>query len=412
MPLELLLAFRYLRSSTKEKNSNRMIKICSLSIFVSSLALTLISAIMNGFEKATHTKLQGIHSDIIIQAGGKPINFKKVQTVISNEFKDLIEASSPASLSQVIVQHKSNNQDNLHSLVILKGIDLVHEFQVTSLKTMLIETDKNLEFNNLLKKNNIIIGQSLAKLLGVTIGQYIDILYADTDEITGNKICLNMQKAHISGIFKTGINEFDEHIIFSSLDFFDKIFSSGITQVNLKLKNIKFEQTVIEKLKKRFSMEVLSWKDLYPALVSALILEKYAMFFILVLVIFIAAMNLTSLLFMLITQKTGHIALLKSLSMSDNKIKKIFIYFGMFLTCLPAFTAVLIGSLISWLINKYKLIKLPDAYYVTHLPAKIDWTLIILILSSIVIISLIATFLPIQKIKDINITQVLKQELG
>ena len=78
------------------------------------------------------------------------------------------------------------------------------------------------------------------------------------------------------------------------------------------LKDRSKEKQVVESLKKRLDLEVMSWKDLYSSLVSALILEKYAILFILALVALVASLNIISLLFMYVTQKRTDIAILSN----------------------------------------------------------------------------------------------------
>ncbi len=413
MHINLLLAFRFLRSAKKEKNINSMIKICVASIFISTFALTLISAIMNGFEKVTYKKIQGIHSDIIIQAEQRaPLDYLKLKSFIMTEFKDSVTALSPSSTAQVIVKNKKKKEE-ISNLVIIKGVSPKQEPKVNKLKKMMIKTEKDeLSWPKLLKNNRVFIGDDLAKILGVTVGNQIDLLYTDEDDIISNKICLNTETAYISGIFKTGINEFDEHVIFSSLDFFEELFSTGITDLNLKLKDSKQDLEIIKQLKEKLNLVVFSWKDLYPALISALTLEKYATFFILILVTIVAGMNLISLLFMFITQKQNYIALLKAMGMSENDITKIFVYLGMAITLSASFLGLVSGSIISWIINKYNLIRLPDAYYVSYLPTKMDWNLIILIIFVIIVLSFLISIIPTRKIKDIHIAQILKGELS
>lgn len=418
MPISLLLALRFLSGAHKEKNISVMIKVCFLSILISTFALTLIVSVMKGFEKATHDKLQGIHSDLIMRAHGQPIDFDKLKNVIDKEFNNSIIAIAPSSIAQVIIQPGDKKSDNNKkesnsetNLVMLQAIDPELEPKVSALKDMLVEKYENTNnWSILLKNNNIFVGYSLAQNLFLKINDNIDLLFPD-DEIYNNKVTLNNKQAKIAAIFKTGINEFDEHVIFCSLSFFNQIFDSGITQISLKLKDISKEKEIIKILKARFSMEVYSWKDLYPAIVSALMLEKYAMFFILALVTLVASMNIISLLFMYVTQKRGEIAILKSMGVSDNSIISIFILLALSISLLACLSGIILAAIVSVILNKYPFIKLPDVYYVTHLPAHMDWQLVFIILIVVLLLSFFSTIIPAFKVKQINIAQVLKDEL-
>ena len=63
-----LIAWRYLMGSHKERSISIMVKICFLGIFIGSCSLALVMAVMDGFEQATHEKIQGIHANLIMKS--------------------------------------------------------------------------------------------------------------------------------------------------------------------------------------------------------------------------------------------------------------------------------------------------------------------------------------------------------
>ncbi|CDK30158.1 FtsX-like permease family protein [Candidatus Babela massiliensis] len=410
MSFELSLALKYLGNLKEERSISSMAKVCFLSILISVFALTLICAIMNGFEKATCKKLQGIHSDVIINTRSREINFDKLKPVLMNEFKKYIKAASPFSIGQIILKSNQKNK-NIHTLGMIKGIDPKNEPLVSGLKDMMLCTYKDIKsWPKLLKYKHIFIGQTLSQQLLVNVGDTIDLLYPD-QEIDNNNITLHSEPVKIMGIFKTGINEFDEHIIISSLDLFQDIFQHGATGVNIKLhKDFKDNKNVIDLLRNRLKLEVFSWKDLYPAIVSALALEKLAMVVILLLITLIATMNIISLLFMLITHKRKDIALLKAHGMKNSSIRLIFIFISFILTLSASIIGILAAWLISYIIDHHQLIKVPDAYYVNYLPALMNIKIALFILLGVIVISLLVTIVPIRRTKDIDIAQILKSE--
>src|SRR3972149_2036827 len=99
--ITLLLATRYLLRSTYEKTISTMTIISFMSIMVGTFSLALVTAVMNGFEIATHEKMQSIHAQATIQAGGHAINYDAIHAVIINEFPEII-ATSPHSIGHVI----------------------------------------------------------------------------------------------------------------------------------------------------------------------------------------------------------------------------------------------------------------------------------------------------------------------
>ena len=406
----LFLARRFLQSSGQEKNISTMIKVCFTGIMIGTFSLTLVVAIMNGFESATHEKLQGIHSDIIIKAHGAPIAYDKVRTVLLSEFKQTIKAVSPYALGHAMIQAPDSH--DISQLVTIIGMDPATDSQVSSLANTII-TPKNSSntLEDLLAHDNLLIGQILAQELDIHPGGPVTLLFTPDQESADGTITLDTIKAHVGQVFKTGIDEFDTHAVFCSLQFFEKIFGDAeISSLGIKLQPGVTPHRVIPVLKERLGLDVFSWKDMYPALVAALLLEKYAMFFILGLITLVASMNIISLLFMYITQKRSDIAILKAMGMSDSAITHIFVILGMTLALSATIIGILGAAVVSWLLETYPFISLPDVYYVSHLPAKISWPIVAAVLAVVTLLSFIATWLPARQIRRMSITSILKFE--
>ncbi len=128
MGFPFFLAIRFLRGSQQEKALSVMIKVCFMSIFIAVASLTLIAAIMNGFEKETYKKLQGIHADLTLSGRNKPLQYGKLVSVIEKEFPEVI-AISPTSYGQVLLSHNEQTQICLMKITIFKNISLCCECQ-------------------------------------------------------------------------------------------------------------------------------------------------------------------------------------------------------------------------------------------------------------------------------------------
>lgn len=406
LSLPFLLAFRFVRGATSEQNIAVMVKICFFSILCGTFGLTMVAAIMNGFEKATQEKLQGINADALIRSSTGPINTEKLTAVLQNEFGSVIQATSPNSCAQLIIQNDYHNK-RFQQLIAIKGIDPLKESHVTALATMLIHGSRDLAC--LSARNSIIIGQALAASLHIKTGDTVTLLFPTESQIEGKQISLDARSAAVIALFKTGIEEFDEHMVYSSLDFFNDLFDTGVTQIAVKFKENVPEEQVVAQLKTRLTLEVYSWKELYPAIVSALTLEKYVMFIILTLMTLVLSINVIALLFMFISQKRGEIALLKAMGMADNTLVVLFISLGMIITIGASFLGVLFAWIVCLLLSYYP-IALPDAYYVSYLPAQISWSTIAILSAIIIMVSLLATWFPAYRTRFIKLAQVLKTE--
>ncbi len=405
--ITLLLAWRYVIGAKHEKNIASMVKVSFLSILIGAFSLALVTAIMNGFEKATHEKMQSIHAQIIIRADGRQLAYGEIAKILKAEFP-AIQSFSPTSMRQLIVQ--ANGSDDITNVILLKAIEPDSESKTTGFQKKIINSitpQKTLAAT--VNKNNILIGSKLAKNINAQSGDTINLVFTKEEEAVSQKIKLHKTNAVVGGIFSTGIDEFDTSMALSSFNLFNDLFpDAGITQINIQLKPGSDEDAIINSLRKRFALEVYSWKELYPALVSALKLEKYAMFLILALITLVASMNIISLLFMQITQKRPDIAILKAMGLSDGHISSIFIAVAMGITFAATTMGLLLACGASWILETYPFITLPDAYYISHLPAKMEWHLLGIVFIVIMIISFIATWFPAGRTRSINISNVLR----
>lgn len=403
------LAQRILLGHVYQKSISTMTVVCFVGIFVGSFSLALITAIMNGFEVAIHEKMQGIHANIIIESYKNNINTDVLALVLQKEFPEII-AFSPMATQHVLLRTSDASQD-MPLVAVIKGIDPTTEQLTSTLPKKIISHLPSTEFTELFSNNHLIIGKQLALNNQIVVGDSVELLFIRDGQVKGRKIVFDSQPAIISGIFDTGIDEFDSGVIYSSLSFLEELYpNSGIEQINVALAPRTDENIVIQKLRHRLGLNVYSWKDLYPSLVASLKLEKYVSFFILALILLVASMNIISLLFMHITQKRPTIALLQAMGMSQLCVSNIFFIIGMTISCIASLCGVMSAFFASWILKKYPFITLPDTYYVTHLPVAMTWEIICAVFGVVVIFSLFATWLPIQRIASINISQVLRFE--
>jgi len=441
--LSTYLAWRYLWFKGKDKNIAFMIKICFLGILIGTFSLMLTLIITNGFEKVIHEKMQGINSQVIVSSQGNRLEYNGIRNLLLTEFKQDIQAVSARAIKQALIDHNKKQ-----SVIFLEGIDNKNESEVTTLPEKIIYP-KHLNKNTATKlilnmsENELLIGHKTAELYNLHVGDKVNLMIPEP--ASKHKLFFNKHTFVIGGIFKIGLDEYDNNIAFCDINHMNKLFNeNGVDQITVKLHahekkylkhsmlssnfwiefwtEIKFkiknfftsnpeEASVIAKLQKRLPhLQINSWKDLYPALVSSLKLEKYVMFFILALISLVASMNMISLLFMQIQQKRRDIAIFKAMGMSDNCIRSIFLHLGIGITLSASAIGLGMAALAGYLLEKYPFIELPDVYYVSYLPARMEPEIFFVVFIATMILGFLATWIPSRRSKQIEIAQVLRQE--
>lgn len=407
------VAWRYLWNKEKDSNISVMIKVCFFGILIGTFSLMLTLIITNGFEKAIHEKMRGINAQIIISSPGKKLDGDGIAAAIRQELGAEAIGISGSSIKQAILDDKKTQ-----TVLFFKGIDPETENSVTSLATKITRPfpsdlqEKVDILPSLLPENHMIVGYKTAFQHQLTLGQKVKILIP---EPTGKKrLTLKSHFVTVAGIFKIGLEEYDQNLAFISLETFNTLFDDqGVDQVIVKLASDdeSYEKSMITKLERRLPhLTIQTWKDLYPALVASLKLEKYVMFFVLALITLVASMNMISLLFMQIQHKRRDIAILKAMGLANSFIRSIFLQMGLTITISASLCGLGLAALAGYALERYPFIQLPDVYYISYLPAHMDLEIFVTVFIATLLIGFLATWFPTQRSTRINIAQVLRQD--
>ena len=307
----------------------------------------------------------------------------------------------------ILKSDSSSNEVELSNVAIVRGINPERELNVSNLEQKIID---GLPLLKAIEGNQIVIGKAMAQDYDIKVADTVTLYYAEHISM-GNSSKIDSVMVKIGAIFHTGIDEYDASMIYCSDQLFDTLFpDAGVTQIGLAFAPGAAVEDSCRQLEQRTGFEVKSWQQLYPALVSALTLEKYAMFFILALISLVASMNIIALIFMLIAYKKADIALLKAMGMATKEIQRFFITIGMSIAAIATAAGISAAWLTSILLEKYPFIALPDTYYVSHLPCTMTIGIAISVALLIGIITYGACWSATRGIRSINIAHILRFE--
>ena len=405
---ERLISFRNLRPKKKE-GFLKVISIFSfLGIMLGVAILIIVMSVMNGFKTELTKKILGLNPHVVIQSNSFKIEDNFIES-LKNKIQN-IDISKTYSGEGIVMSN-----DNAKGIII-KGIDLKNKKGLNFLKKNIIKGDLS-KFD----KNTAIIGVELAFNLDLEVGNKINLMSSAfvTTPFGGVP---KQETLTIAGIFNTGFFEFDQNFVFLNLSDALSIFDKNEYEQNLeiylkdpmKANIIKYE---IQKLNQNYF--VYSWSDLNKSFFSALKVERNVMFIILTLILIVAAFNIISGLTILIKNKTKEIAILKTLGLSNNSIKKSFFLTGFTIGLFASITGIIIGVIFSLNIEKirnilsslFKFEIFPsDVYFLEQLPTEINFYSIIIIFIFSLIISALASYLPAMRISKMKTFRALKYE--
>ena len=428
MSYELFVSIRHLSAKKSQKfiSLNTWISIAGVGLGV--MALIVVIAVMSGFSKDLRDKILGTNSHVVVSNMNRAMveNYdgliKKVSSV-----KGVI-AAAPFIMNQVMLI----NGDRVSGIVV-RGIDPEKEETVSDLgKNMVSGTVSDLktkssfsgEIKGREKKNRagIILGKELSRRLGVGVGDIVSMV-SPVSRVTPVGLIPRMKLFKVVGVFESGMYEYDANLSFILLKSAQKFFSmkNGVSGIEVRVTDIEQAGNIASVIQKElgFPYLVRDWMRMNRNLFSALKLEKIVMFIILILIIFVAAFNIVSTLFMLVMEKAKEIAILKSMGASCSSIMKIYSYQGLviglvgtFLGCATGFVIVPnLNEIVGSIESIFGIVAFPsDVYYLDRLPSKIQYMDSFLIIIFSVVICLVASLYPAWRASKLDLVDGLRYE--
>lgn len=407
LPYQLFIGLRYLRSKRRHKgiSVNTVISIGGVAVGV--MALLVVLSVMSGFHEDLQKKILGVnaHAVVLSYRGVMPDYHAVIEK--TREDRDVV-SSSPFVMGQVMVSHEKRAHG-----VFLRGVLPESEKDTTELNRFMKEGSLDALMNDE-EVPGIILGKELAGSLGVFMGDVITVL-SPVGRIGPLGMLPKVRQFRVAGIFEVGMFEYDSNLVLTGLkasqEFFD--MKDEVTGVQLKLSDIYKADQVRERIGQQleFPLHVKDWMQMNRNLFSALKLEKFAMFVMLILITLVASFNIISTLIMNVIEKTREIAILKTMGATDRGIMTIFMMQGLVIGLSGTVIGLTGGYLLCHILNTYEVIKLPaDVYYLSRLPVKTKLFDFIVVSLSAVCISFIATLYPAWQAAKLNPVEPLRYE--
>ena len=370
--------------------------------------LIIVMSVMNGFKTDLTKKILGLNPHIVIQPNSFIIDDKYILK-LKNNFPN-INVSKSLSGEGIII-----NNDSAKG-VILKGINKEEKKSIKFLKNII--TSGNVKAFD---KNRVFIGTELAYNLNLKEGDKISLM-SSAFVATPLGSLPKQETFIIAGTFTTGFLEFDQNIVFLVIEDVLSIFNKDEKDQNVEIYledplKANFIKKKIEKINPNYF--IYTWSDLNKSFFSALKVERNVMFIILTLIVIVAAFNIVSGLTILIKNKTKEIAILKTLGLGNNSIKKIFFLTGFSIGFFATISGIILGIIFSYNIEKFRIILStvlnieifpPDIYFLEQLPSEINFLSILVIFFLSLTVSAIASYLPAMSISKMKTFRALKYE--
>jgi len=433
--LELFLSLRYFVAKKRRSSISLISMISILSVAIAVMVLIVIFSVLNGFHEDMKKKI--LSKDYHITLTGNRGNDLEGYNKIIKQLKEIkgITTALPYYQGEGLMKFSQSSRGIKIRGVVPNLLKLDKDFQTGF-------TMKSGKFD-LSGHNNIVVGEVLASLMGITTGDKVNLFVPAGKTSDDFLLPLNIQY-RVAGIFSSGFSDFDEFFIFTSLRDAQLLYGKSdiASAIGIKLKNFKlaahFKKLIAQKTKYNYSC--LTWMQLRRNLYQALVTEKAMIGVVMFLLVGIAAFSIASTLIMVVMEKQKEIGILKSMGLSPASIKMVFISQGFFVGLAGTMIGLLLGLLITTsmdtlltlienfvnFFNKayytvfHDIFNIPyphkwqlfpqDVYYVSSFPVKINAIEVFIISLGSVLLTTLCALIPAKHAAELKVTEVLHKE--
>ena len=384
------------RKDSRFINLISMISIIGIALGVATMIIAI--SVLNGFEQTITNKVIDFDSHIKITSYRTHLpDYHKTLPWLEEQLAAYKPEITPIASKLVIVSFKKKKEG-----LNLIGIDAKNE------KPFLV---RNLIIGDyILSDNSILIGKKLADKLFVEVGDKINVFALTNDEIPSPENLPNIEKFLVSGIFESGMTEYDDNYAYTSLESAQKLFAleDNITGINIKLADISKIDSLTTYLSRslRYPYFVRSVYQLHRNIFTWIELQKEPIPIVLALIILVAVFNIVGTLLMIVLEKTRAVGILKTLGSKRKQIITVFLINGSII----GITGIVFGSILGYLLmfiqEKFDIITLPSSvYFMSKVPFLITADTFISIAIITFLLCIIASVIPsyiASRIKIVN----------
>ena len=397
-PFERAVAGRYLRARRGERFVSVIAGFSLVGIALGVATLIIVMSVMGGFQVDLLNRILGFNGHLGVYPAG-PALTQYTQAAQKIRAVPGVVSAAPVVDGQVLAQNARGQSAG----VLVRGI-APEDFRRMKAVSEHIRGGSLDDFKG---EDAIAIGVGLASKFGLAVGDELTLL-SPNGAATAFGTVPRVRAYTVEAVFQVGMNEYDTSFVFLPIEaaqiFFQMPGAASHIEVSIddpdRVRPIGRE---ISTVLAGTPVRVVDWQQTNNSFFAAVQVERNVMFLILTLIILVAAFNVISSLIMMVKDKTRDIAVLRTIGAGRGAVMRIFLMCGASVGVTGTVLGVLLGVVFCLNIETIQgwveaatqtRVFNPEVYYLTHLPAKLNWAEVGQVMAMALGLSLLATLYP------------------
>ena len=399
MNVTQFISKRYLFSRKHISLISILTSISVIGITIGTALLIIILSVFNGFYDVIRSYLLTFDPDIRIEAaGGQGI-------ILNTEITEQITAQTevvtvvPYVEGKAMLVFETGNNEVLN----IRGIDATNDPFIVNLQK---ESGEKVDLSISNGKLGAVFSEALINRYRLSPGDELTMLSP-----SGMRRSLTQFSAPRASRFTVRSSYNIHQIVDTDIAYVDiaaaqRLFNmpNTVSGFDVKLTDTDIAGDVKQNLASVLGddYKISTWYDLQKPLYDVMYLEKWGSYFILMIIVLVAALNIVGSLTMIVLQKRQDIGVLMSMGMTKKKIKRIFRNQGLYIGLIGSGIGGLIGLLITFAQQEFSPIKLSSSFIIDAYPVAIQVSDIVLVLLGTMTLCLLASWYPALRASNVE----------
>ena len=407
-----MLAFRYLRARKSESFVSVISAFSFLGIMLGVATLIIVMSVMNGFRTELIDRILGLNGHVNVSSTTGSLRPYENWVDVLSEIEG-VEIALPQIEKQALLSVRGASTG-----VMVRGLSSESFKAKPVLGRSIVAGDMN-AFND---GSGVIIGRELALRYRLKPNDEV-VMLSPQGKASPFGTIPRSRRFVVSGIFDVEMYEYNQGFVFMPMvaaqQFFD--LKDAINTIEIFTVDSQKTPLYMEEIARKIpvDMRVHDWRESNGSFFNALQVERNVMFLILTLIIIVAAFNIVSSMIMLVKDKGRDIAIVRTMGASRRSMLKIFILTGGMIGVAGTTAGAALGIGFATNIESIRRslesltgteLFSAEIYFLTKLPAEINWNEVVSVIGMALAISLLATVYPAWRAAKLDPVEALRYE--